>query len=85
MIFSLVENDLFVELTDLAVDACPNKTVLMQLFEFLLKFTLAAPNKRRKDHHPLSFFEFVDTGHDLINRLACNRSVALMTMRLADA
>ncbi len=84
VIFAFVENDLFVELTDLAVDTGPQKTVFMQLFEFLFEFTFAATNERCENHHAFALGQFRNARYDLLDRLPRDRLPALMTMRLAD-
>src|SRR4029434_522074 len=70
MVASLVEFDVFVKLSDLAVDSNTIEAGPRKFLDFLFEFALPASHDGREDHHP---FAFGESGHlldDLIDRLA---------------
>ena len=84
MVFTFVEDDLFVKLTHFAIDTGTQKTVFVELFEIFLKFALSPADDGGQDHNAFTLGQFRNALDDLIDRLPRDRSTALMAMRLAN-
>ena len=84
MVFTFVEDDLFVKLTHFAVNACTQETVFVKLFEFLFELALSTADDGGQDHNAFTLGQFRNALDDLIDRLPRDRSTALMAMRLAN-
>ena len=72
------------ELPHLTVDPCPDKAILVEFLQFLFEFTFSAANDGSQDHHPFALRQFEYPADDLFDGLPCNRSAALVAVRLAD-
>src|SRR5262249_2599119 len=80
----LVEAYVFVERTQLAIDARANEAVARKFCQFLFELAFAPTDNWRQHHHALPFRQFEYVVKDLIDALAGNRRAASRAVRQAD-
>ena len=80
----LVEHDLLVEASQLAVDHGPHVTLLAHFLEHPPVLALALPDDGRQDHEPRSLAERHHPVGDLLDRLPGDRLAAVVAVGLAD-
>src|SRR5687768_9701506 len=84
MISALIQLDFFIKLSHFAINACTDKSFLVEFLELLFEFAFPSADDRGEDHHTFAFGEVEDAKHDLLDRLTRDGLAALMTVRLAD-
>ena len=80
----LVEIELFAKVVNLSVDADADEAGLASLFEHVFMLALASPDHRREYLEPGPVGERENRVHDVLDRLAFDRSAALVAVRSAD-
>src|SRR5205085_5999638 len=80
----LVERDLLVEPSKLAVDLHAAEALGAQLFQLLAVLPLAAPHDRSEHHEPGPLGQLHHLVDDLLGRLSANRTPADVAMGMAD-
>src|SRR5437588_6296647 len=81
MVLALVEGKIVIQIHDFAVDSGPLVAVLEQRFHLFLELPFAPANDRRQDHYTILRSKKHYPLHDLLSRLAADRTAALRTMR----
>ena len=84
MVAALVQANLLIKRTQLAVNPRPNETIARELGNLFLEFAFPAAHDRRENHHPFAFRQRQHALQDLIDALACDGLAALWAMRLSD-
>src|SRR5260370_10297377 len=81
MVLELVEGKIVIQVHDFAIHTGPLVAVLEQGFHLFLKLALAAANDRRQDHYTILRSKKHYPLHDLLGRLAADRTGALWRLR----
>ena len=84
VLVALVEDDLLLELAQLAVDLHAREALAAQLGQLLAVLALAPAHDRRHDHEPRALVQAHDLVDDLLRRLRGDRPPAVEAVRLAD-
>src|SRR2546421_10399035 len=84
MITPLVETNLLIKRTQLAIDASTDEAIASQLRDLFLEFTFSPAHDGRENHHPLAFRKTQHALQYLIDALAGDRLTALGTVRLSN-
>src|ERR1700683_3974071 len=84
MVLALIEIEIVVQIHQFAVDAGAGVAVLEQRLHLFLEFAFTSAHDRRQNHYTVLRSERHHPLHDLLSRLAADRTPAFRAMRNAD-